>query len=102
MAAVLGMETMISPGSKETRMKAATSSIRITLGTWDRLREDATSVRHEVFVSSSVPVEVELDDDDGVGARRHDTDGTAAPTPARTSAAWSRARARWAGGSWTR
>ena len=83
MAAVLGMETMISPGSKETRMKAATSSIRITLGTWDRLREDATSVRHEVFVvEQRVPVEVELDDDDAVSvhAVAYDTDGTAVGT----------------------
>ena len=98
------METMISPGSKETRMKAATSSIRITLGTWDRLREDATSVRHEVFVvEQRVPVEVELDDDDAVSvhAVAYDTDGTAVGTgrllPDGTSAAWPcAARAAWA------
>src|SRR5690606_16829191 len=39
--------------------------IRIVLGTWDRLRDDAYSVRHEVFVvEQAVPVEIELDDDD--------------------------------------
>ena len=39
--------------------------IRIVLGTWDRLRDDAYLVRHEVFViEQSVPVDIELDDDD--------------------------------------
>ncbi|OZI48541.1 GNAT family N-acetyltransferase [Bordetella genomosp. 4] len=39
--------------------------VRIVLGTWDRLRDDAYLVRHEVFViEQAVPVEVELDDDD--------------------------------------
>ena len=43
------------------------SAVRIALGTWDRLREDAYSVRHEVFVvEQKVPPEVELDDDDAV------------------------------------
>ncbi|CAM4198579.1 GNAT family N-acetyltransferase [Bordetella tumbae] len=41
--------------------------IRIVLGTWDRLRDDAYLVRHEVFVvEQAVPVEVELDDDDSL------------------------------------
>ena len=43
------------------------STVRIALGTWDRLREDAYSVRYEVFVvEQRVPPEVELDDDDAV------------------------------------
>ncbi len=42
-------------------------SVRIALGTWDRMREDAYSVRHEVFVvEQGVPADVELDDDDAV------------------------------------
>ncbi|WP_409360607.1 GNAT family N-acetyltransferase [Achromobacter piechaudii] len=42
-------------------------AVRIALGTWDRLREDASAVRHEVFVlEQKVPPEVELDDDDAV------------------------------------
>ena len=37
------------------------------LGSWDRLRDDAYTVRHEVFVAEqAVPVEVELDDDDAI------------------------------------
>ncbi|GAB1579607.1 GNAT family N-acetyltransferase [Bordetella petrii] len=43
----------------------ATPDIRIVLGTWERLREDAYAVRHEVFViEQAVPVDIELDDDD--------------------------------------
>lgn len=39
--------------------------VRIVLGTWDRLRDDAYLVRREVFVvEQAVPVEIELDDDD--------------------------------------
>ena len=39
------------------------ATVRIALGTWDRLRDDAYSVRHEVFVvEQKVPPEVELDD----------------------------------------
>lgn len=46
---------------------ASTSPIRIVIGTWDRLRDHATDVRHEVFVlEQNVPVEVELDDEDAV------------------------------------
>lgn len=42
-------------------------SIRIALGTWDRMRDDAYSVRHQVFVvEQGVPADVELDDDDAV------------------------------------
>ncbi|MDQ8031654.1 GNAT family N-acetyltransferase [Bordetella genomosp. 1] len=41
--------------------------IRIVLGTWDRLRDDASTVRFEVFVQEqAVPPEIELDDDDAV------------------------------------
>ncbi|HYG43199.1 MAG TPA: GNAT family N-acetyltransferase [Bordetella sp.] len=40
-------------------------AIRIVLGTWERLRDDAYAVRHEVFVlEQAVPVDIELDDDD--------------------------------------
>lgn len=40
-------------------------AIRIILGTWERLRDDAYAVRHEVFVvEQAVPPEIELDDDD--------------------------------------
>ncbi|MFF7059729.1 GNAT family N-acetyltransferase [Achromobacter sp. AGC78] len=55
------------------------SAVRIALGTWDRLREDAYSVRHEVFVvEQKVPPEVELDDDDAVSvhAVAYGPDGT--------------------------
>jgi len=42
-------------------------NISIRLGTWDRLRDDASAVRHEVFVvEQNVPPEVEMDDDDAV------------------------------------
>lgn len=41
--------------------------VRIVIGTWDRLREHATEVRHEVFVlEQKVPPEVELGDEDAV------------------------------------
>ena len=41
--------------------------IRIVLGTWDRLRDDAYLIRHEVFVVEQlVPADVELDDDDAL------------------------------------
>lgn len=41
--------------------------VRIVLGTWDRLRDDAYQVRHEVFVvEQAVPPEIELDDDDAL------------------------------------
>jgi predicted GNAT family N-acyltransferase len=41
--------------------------VRIVLGPWNQLRDDAYPVRHEVFViEQSVPVELELDDDDAV------------------------------------
>lgn len=47
--------------------KKSSSPIHIVLGTWDRLRDDAYTVRHEVFVvEQAVPVEVELDDDDAI------------------------------------
>jgi predicted GNAT family N-acyltransferase len=40
---------------------------RIVLGTWDRLRDDAYGVRHEVFVlEQAVPADIELDDMDAV------------------------------------
>jgi len=40
---------------------------RIALGTWDRLGEDARRVRYEVFVvEQSVPLDIELDDQDAV------------------------------------
>ena len=41
--------------------------IRIVLGTWEQLRGDAYPIRHEVFViEQSVPVEIEVDDQDPV------------------------------------
>ena len=55
------------------------ATVRIALGTWDRLREDAYSVRHAVFVvEQKVPPEVELDDDDAVSvhAVAYGPDGT--------------------------
>ncbi|CAP43051.1 GNAT family N-acetyltransferase [Bordetella petrii] len=54
-------------------------AIRIVLGTWERLRDDAYSVRHEVFVlEQAVPPEIELDDDDPVAvhAVAYGDDGT--------------------------
>ena len=43
------------------------AEVRVVLGTWDRLRDDASAVRFEVFVQEqSVPPEIELDDDDAV------------------------------------
>lgn len=48
-------------------MQKPSSSIRIVLGTWDRLRDDAYSVRHAVFVVEQlVPADMELDDDDAI------------------------------------
>ncbi|AHV92931.1 GNAT family N-acetyltransferase [Bordetella holmesii] len=45
----------------------SSSPVRIVIGTWDRLREHATSVRHEVFVlEQNVPTEIELGDEDAV------------------------------------
>jgi len=41
------------------------TDVRIVLGAWDRLRDDAYLVRYEVFVvEQAVPVEIEVDDDD--------------------------------------
>lgn len=41
--------------------------VRIVIGTWDRLRDDAYRIRHEVFVvEQGVPAEIELDDEDAV------------------------------------
>ena len=43
------------------------SSIQIHIGTWERLKGDATPIRHEVFVvDQHVPVELEIDDMDEV------------------------------------
>ena len=43
------------------------SNIRIRIGTWDRLKGDATPIRHEVFVvEQRVPQELEIDDMDEV------------------------------------
>ncbi|OZI41385.1 GNAT family N-acetyltransferase [Bordetella genomosp. 5] len=43
------------------------AEVRVVLGTWDRLRDDASAVRFEVFVQEqAVPPEIELDDDDAV------------------------------------
>src|SRR5690606_10361965 len=57
----------------------ATPPIRIVLGTWDRLRDDAYVVRHEVFVvEQGVPRDIELDDYDAlsVHAVAYDRDGS--------------------------
>ncbi|MBO1113127.1 GNAT family N-acetyltransferase [Bordetella petrii] len=59
------------------------SAVRIVLGTWERLRDDAYAVRHEVFVlEQSVPVDIELDDDDPVAvhAVAYGGDGTPVAT----------------------
>ncbi|AUL16278.1 GNAT family N-acetyltransferase [Bordetella bronchiseptica] len=46
-------------------MPQTAAPLRIVLGTWDRLREDATTVRFEVFVAEQrVPEDIELDDFD--------------------------------------
>lgn len=53
-------------------------SVHVVLGTWDRLREDAYAVRHEVFViEQSVPSDIELDDYDPVSVHvvAYDQDG---------------------------
>jgi len=43
------------------------SDVRIVLGTWDKLRDDAITVRREVFmVEQAVPENIELDDMDAV------------------------------------
>ena len=43
------------------------SSIRIHIGTWDRLKADATPIRHQVFVlEQHVPEDLEIDDMDEV------------------------------------
>ncbi len=58
-------------------------AIRIVLGTWERLRDDAYAVRHEVFVlEQAVPPEIELDDDDPVAvhAVAYGDDGTPVAT----------------------
>src|SRR6478752_3419885 len=55
------------------------ATVRIALGTWDRLRDDAYSVRHAVFVvEQNVPPEIEMDDDDAVSvhAVAYGPDGT--------------------------
>jgi len=42
-------------------------AVRIVIGTWDRLRDDACTVRNEVFVvEQAVPPEIEQDDGDAV------------------------------------
>ncbi|MBV7485730.1 GNAT family N-acetyltransferase [Bordetella sp. BOR01] len=58
-------------------------TIRIVLGTWERLRDDAYAVRHEVFVLEQlVPVDIELDDDDplAVHAVAYGADGAPVAT----------------------
>ena len=46
---------------------AGHTELRIALGTWDHLGQDARHVRHEVFVlEQSVPPDIELDDLDAV------------------------------------
>ena len=58
-------------------------AIRIVLGTWERVRDDAYAVRHEVFVlEQAVPPEIELDDDDPVAvhAVAYGDDGTPVAT----------------------
>lgn len=62
---------------------SASMPVRIVLGSWDQLRNDAYLVRHEVFVvEQNVPVELELDDDDPVSlhAVAYGPDGTAVAT----------------------
>jgi len=58
-------------------------AIRIVLGTWDRLRDDAYVVRHEVFVvEQGVAPDIELDDSDAVSvhAVAYDEQGTPVAT----------------------
>lgn len=59
------------------------NSIKVILGDWDSCREDAISVRHEVFVQEQhVPIEEELDLEDGrcVHAVAYDDQGVAIGT----------------------
>lgn len=54
------------------------SSVTIVTGDWTRLRDDATAVRHAVFVvEQNVPPEIELDEFDAVcvHAVAYDADG---------------------------
>jgi predicted GNAT family N-acyltransferase len=70
---------MDSGDAKENNMASEKPAVRISLGTWDRLRDDASSVRYEVFViEQNVPPEVEMDDDDAVSvhAVAYAADGT--------------------------
>jgi predicted GNAT family N-acyltransferase len=56
----------------------SSENIRIVLGTWEYLREDAYLVRQEVFVmEQSVPAEMEWDDDDtrSIHAIAYDAEG---------------------------
>jgi len=58
-------------------------TVRIVLGTWDKLRDDATAVRHEVFiVEQAVPEDIELDDMDAVSLHvvAYNKNGTAVGT----------------------
>lgn len=59
---------------------AGNAEPRIALGTWDRLGDDARQVRHAVFVvEQSVPLEIELDDQDAVSIHAVAYDGQGRP-----------------------
>ena len=57
--------------------------MRVELGTWDALREEAVAIRHAVFVEEQrVPVELEIDEQDPVSvhALARDASGRALGT----------------------
>jgi predicted GNAT family N-acyltransferase len=57
--------------------------VRVELGTWDALREEAVAIRHAVFVEEQrVPVELEIDEQDPVSvhALARDASGRALGT----------------------
>jgi len=52
---------------KRNEKQMAQSKLRIVLGTWDKLHDDAMVVRRDVFiVEQSVPEDIELDNMDAV------------------------------------
>jgi len=57
----------VEPNGKNSGEQMEQSNVRVVLGTWDKLRDDAMAVRSEVFiVEQAVPEDIELDDMDAV------------------------------------
>ncbi|WP_144634948.1 GNAT family N-acetyltransferase [Bordetella genomosp. 13] len=59
-------------------MSNSSPAARMVVDAWERLRDDASVVRHAVFVvEQSVPVEIEMDDQDAVSvhAVAYDAEG---------------------------